>query len=370
MRCRIVRPTELSDRDVGAWRELACRAAEPNVFFEPEFLVPAARHLAPGAVRLVVAEDSGGWAACVAVHRAPRTGRLPIPCLTAWTHDYSGLEVPLVDADRALPAVETLLSRLRRALPGVLVAFPQVPDDGPFRAALGELMGGALVQPHRFRRAALRRRPAFTYLDGMRPKRRAELARKRRRLEERHRVDVRDRAGDPEAVEAFLRLEAAGWKGSGGTALASRSAHAAFFREMCAALGRAGRLELLALEVDGAPIAMKCNLIAGTRVFGFKQAYDEAWSSHSPGRLLDVDTMERFHARSGVDLLDTIASPRADAVNAAWPDRIPMGSLLVPARGPAGWAAARAVAAAVRARGRAPVARDAPVPEGVRPQAV
>lgn len=368
MHCRIARPGELSERDVGAWRDLARRAAEPNVFFEPEFLLPAARHLAPGAVRLAIAEDSDGWAACVAVRRAPRWGRLPVPCLTAWTHDYSGLEVPLVDADRAREASEALVSRLRRALPGVLVAFPQVPGDGPFQGVLGEIMGGALLQPHRFRRAALRRRPAFSYLDGMRPKRRAELARQRRRLEERHRVDVVDRAGDPEAVEAFLRMEAAGWKGAGGTAMASRRAHASFFREMCAALARAGRLELLALEVDGTPVAMKCNLLAGTRVFGFKQAYDEAWAAHSPGRLLDIDTMERFHARPGVDLLDTIASPRAEAVNAAWPDRIPVCSLLVPARGPAGPAAARAVAAAIRARRRAPEHGDE-VQEVARPRA-
>jgi hypothetical protein len=38
---RIRRLTELTDRDIALWRGLAVRAIEPNVFFEPEFVLAA-----------------------------------------------------------------------------------------------------------------------------------------------------------------------------------------------------------------------------------------------------------------------------------------------------------------------------------------
>lgn len=342
LQARLVRFGDLTDDDLRRWRDLAACAAEPNVFFEPEVLMAAVRHLAsPGAVRLaVVTAADGRWVCCAPVKREMAWGRLRLPVLTVWTHDLSGLEVPLVDAAVLGPAVRALLRLLRRPRNGLFAAFTQVPGDGPFRLALDECARGA-IEVARYERAALRRRPAFTYLDGMRGKRRQELTRMRRRLEERHEgVAVADMSADPAAVDTFLALEASGWKGREGTALAADPAHAAFFREACAALGAVGRLQVIALMADGRPVAMKCNGIAGNRVFGFKQAFDEALGAYSPGRLLDVDLMHDFHARAGAEVLDTIGSAHNETLNAMWPDRLVMSTVLVPARGPLGRAAA------------------------------
>lgn len=340
-RGRLVRFGDLTEDDLRRWRDLVACAAEPNVFFEPEVLMPAVRHLAsPGAVRLaVVTAADGRWVACAPVKREIAWGRLRLPVLAVWTHEFSGLEVPLVDAAVLGPAVRALLRLLRRPRNGLFAAFTQVPGDGPFHLALEECARGA-VEVARYERAALRRRPAFTYLDGMRGKRRQELARMRRRLEEHH-ADVRtvDMTGDPAALDAFLALEASGWKGREGTALGSDPAHAVFFRSACTALRAAGRLQVIALMADGRPVAMKCNGIAGNRVFGFKQAYDESMAAYSPGRLLDVDLMRDFHGRAGADVLDTIGSAHNETLNAMWPDRLVMTTVLVPARGPLGRAA-------------------------------
>ncbi|MCC6832093.1 MAG: GNAT family N-acetyltransferase [Thermoleophilia bacterium] len=341
LQARLVRFGDLTDDDLRRWRDLAACAAEPNVFFEPEVLMPAVRHLAsPGAVRLaVVTAADGRWVACAPVKREIAWGRLRLPVLAVWTHDFSGLEVPLVDAAELGPAVRALLRLLRRPRHGLFAAFTQIPGDGPFRLALEEFSRGG-VEVARYERAALRRRPTFTYLDAMRGKRRQELARMRRRLEEHHdAVAAVDMTTRPEAIDMFLALEASGWKGREGTALAADDASAAFFRDACTALRDAGRLQVIALVADGRPVAMKCNGIAGNRVFGFKQAFDESLGAYSPGRLLDVDLMHDFHARPGAEVLDTIGSAHNETLNAMWPDRLVMTTVLVPARGPLGRAA-------------------------------
>ncbi len=341
---RIVGFDDLTAHDIAAWRDLVGRSAEPNMFFEPEVLRSAVRHLArPGSVRLAVVEDAAGrWLACAPVTRVARWGRVPLPCLAVWGHDFCGLEVPLVDREHLRAAVAELLRAMRSPWRGVFAAFTQVPADGPFRAAVTEVLGGPEVEVARYERAALRRRPSFTYLDGMGSKRRGELARKRRRLEERHTgVAVEDMSDDPEGLATFLALEASGWKGREGTALASEPGHAAFFRETCEGLQEAGRLEIIALVADGRPIAMKCNGLAGDRVYGLKQAYDESMAAYSPGRLLDVDTMRSFHAREGAAVFDTIGSATSASLNSTWPDRLVISTLLVPARGPLGSLAAR-----------------------------
>ena len=80
-------------------------------------------------------------------------------------------------------------------------------------------------------RAMLERRPEDDYLSGMKTKRRRELDRQRRRLGEElggeGPAETVDRSEDPDAVADFLRLEAGGWKGREGTAMAAQERDAA-----------------------------------------------------------------------------------------------------------------------------------------------
>ena len=72
---------ELNPRDIAAWRELAARSAEPNPFFEPECVLPAARYLGETrrcdhALRTPstsgsCATASAQWAACSCWRWAP-----------------------------------------------------------------------------------------------------------------------------------------------------------------------------------------------------------------------------------------------------------------------------------------------------------
>jgi CelD/BcsL family acetyltransferase involved in cellulose biosynthesis len=353
LHARLVPLRDLAPGDLDAWRDLALRAVEPNPFFEPQVVLPAARGLGVEDLSLVVVTDAAGtWRACAPVRRVPRWRRLRLPCIEIWSHTYSGIEVPLACAESMPGAARLLVDHLRAQRGAAFVVVGQMPLDGPVDAAVRG-RGTRVVVLDRFERAVVRRRPQETYVaEAMKPKRRRDLERLRRRLERDTGGPVTcvDRADDPSAVEDFLALEAAGWKGANGTALACDTLHARFFREMCEGFARDGRLQLVSLSAGGRTIAMKCNLMASDRLFTFKQAYDEEFSDYSPGRLVEMDNLRHFHRSTTAVLMDSMAHPENRYINGLWPDRRPLGTLLVPARGPLGAIAGALVSLALAAR--------------------
>ncbi len=323
---------------VAAWRDLAARAAEPNPVNEPDVLLPAMTHLPRGdAARLLVVRRGREIDACLPVLPTARwRPKVPVPALVSWTHDYQLLGTPLVDGDRTRDTLAALLRapwRTRRA--ALLLALDGTGDDGPVARALDEAaeeLGGAALRWETHERAALVRRPDGTVapLSGSRRKR---VGRSRRALERvAGAVAVVDHAGDPAAVERFLALEAAGWKGRAGTAMAVRPADAAFFREVCARFADAGRLELRTLEVPAGPVAMQVALRAGDSVFHMKVAYAEEYGDHSPGVQLLVDYAERFPSEA-LTLRDSCTAAENVTESQVWPGRRRVSDVVVPFAG-------------------------------------
>src|SRR3546814_3334848 len=75
-------------------------------------------------------------------------------------------------------------------------------------------------------------------------------------------------------VDAFLDLEARGWKGRAGSALASHGETEAWFRAILAAAAEAGRLDMRALDLGGRPLAMLVHFLCPPGGFSFKTALD------------------------------------------------------------------------------------------------
>jgi CelD/BcsL family acetyltransferase involved in cellulose biosynthesis len=142
-------------------------------------------------------------------------------------------------------------------------------------------------------------------------------------------VAVHDRAGDLAATADFLELEASSWKGRTSTALGCAPPTAAFFEAMCDRARDTGQLEMLTLEAGGRTLAMACNLVAGGGVYHFKSAFDEEASRFSPGALLMLDVRDRFDA-GPVALRDSCADPGSSLFEELWPDRVPIGTLVLP----------------------------------------
>ncbi len=327
----------LGERDLELWHDLAASAGEPNPWYGPDFAMPAARVFAAHRPRMLVLEGDDRWLLAFPIGSPRPAALLASRAAVAWRYPWSSSTTPLVRAGYERVAADALAGWARHRL----VVFRQLALDGAFAPALLEAAGRAGVSVEflsRYERAAVQRDPEGRYRLEHRAGKRAADARRRLRALTRDFGPpvVRDRAGDPAAVEDFLTLEASGWKGDASTAFLSDPSHAAAFREVSARMRAAGQLEVLALEAGGELFAMQWNLVAGCTVFTSKVAYDRHHRRYGPGALLDYLALESFHA-SGHVLLDSCAHPGNEMLNQIYPDRLAMGFVAL-----AGGSAARA----------------------------
>lgn len=337
----------IGDRDLAAWRELAADALEPNPFFEPEAVLPAAA--VHGPAELVLIEAGDRLIGALPIVRAARWRKVPGACVAAWCHTDCFLGTPLLASDAPTEAIGALIDYTRHERNAGLLALEWLGTGGPVEAAVRSATAERGLKPieyQAFDRAALfRYGPDEVHAPALSGKRRGEMLRKRRQLAEHlgDPVEVRDGSGDPEAIEGFLRGEASGWKARERTHYLRSPQHADLFRETCRRFAAAGRLQLFVLSAGGTDVAWKVNFESGNTVFGFKTAYDDAFAAFSPGAQLAFDFVQIFRD-SSFATLDSCAAPDSELFNRLWPDRRPIRTLLVPTGG------ARGAAAAMRAR--------------------
>ncbi|HEX8192079.1 MAG TPA: GNAT family N-acetyltransferase [Allosphingosinicella sp.] len=326
------------------WDDLAADASEPNVFAERWFVEAGLRHMAaPGSVRTIPVWSDGGETliGLLPLRIAGRYGRTPVRHVQNWVHDHAFLGTPLVRRGRERAFWTGLLAAVDAApwAPGFL-HLTGMAEDGPVHRGLAEA-AAALGRPcavvHRMRRAMLEagQTPQAYYEAAVRKKKRKELGRLRSRLAELGdvRFETLERAEDaPLWCEDFLSLEAAGWKGKDGSALANAPSTAAFFREMFEGAFRAGKLEILRLAVDEKPIAMLVNLHAAGGGFSYKIAFDEDYARYSPGVMIEIENL-RLLARPGFAWMDSCAAEDHPMIDSLWMERRSIVRLTVPLSG-------------------------------------
>jgi len=132
------------------------------------------------------------------------------------------------------------------------------------------------------------------------------------------------------ALDIFLKLEDAGWKGARGTALAQAAGDAAFIRAAMSRLSATGMAEIITLSSGPEPVAAGLVLRQGRRAFYFKIAYDEKVAKLSPGVQLTLDLTQRLCADPSIDDVDSIAVARHPMIDHVWRDRLAVADLLVP----------------------------------------
>jgi len=361
---RIVPLDSISTSQRQAWERLAACAVEPNPFFEADFATTAARELGSGGVGLLVLERNERWEGCMPVVLQKVLGYRAT--VSTWYHPYSFLGTPLVDRDRVDDFARALIDSVRKREHARLLAIRRI-GDGPVLAALERAREDAegkaveIAFERSFQRPMLERRAEPDYLSGLKSRQRSELKRQRRRLAEALETEPTavDRTDFGSAADAFLQLEASGWKGERGTALASRKESARMFRALCRTLGPSGRLQMRSLQAGNRVLAMTCDLIAGDALFGFKTAYDEALRRYSPGIQLQVENFAAFHERRERRLLDSCSEPDGGAMENLWPDRRRIVTVAFGRRGPVTALAGRVLNSANRTRRRS-VEQSAP----------
>ena len=354
------------EQHVVEWRRLAAGALEPNPFYEPALMLPALRSLRADARVEVVLVFLQGAAAdsqprligLFPLQRISRYRGVPLACLQLWKHLHCFLCTPLVDAEHASESLAGLFDWLCAPSGAPLVELGFTAGDGAWARALEAFLretGRHSVVADSFSRALYRPAADFeTYIgSALARSKRREFQRLERRLAENGKLAFSElRPGEDPLpwLDAFLELEASGWKGRDGTAIASDPAQLRFFREGAAALAAEGRLGMLGLSLDGRWVALKCNFLAGRGGFAFKIAYDEKYARFSPGVLLEIETISRLHQRPEIDWMDSCAVPDHFMVNRLWTSRREITTRLIATGAASGRLFVRALPLLQRAR--------------------
>ena len=303
------------------WEALAAEAAEPNPFYEPWLLLPALdAYGTPQGLRCVAVRLDGRLAALFPMQLERRWRQMPVRALRSWRHRNMLVGTPLVRAKSAESAIRALL---QSGLAPVL-EFDWT-SGGPFYAELADAATQAglpwLVTEAYARAVLVRERdPRARFNSNMKNNVRRWQARLAAHGEV---TPVRLSAGDDAAkwLEQFLRLEAGGWKGKAGSALACREDDRRFAEQVFGEAFRRGRLLLTGLDLDGRPLARHWMLTGGEGAFTFKIAYDEAYAACSPGILAEVDNVRQFLENAGPRWIDSNTSRENTSYARVWKDR-------------------------------------------------
>lgn len=335
----VLRAIDWRDMDqpeaIARWDALARQASEPNPFLESWYLLPALRALKPARVQLWCLEQSDALIGLLPVAATRSYYGRPIPHLAGWTHPNSFLGAPLVarGAEEAFWRAVLTHADTHAGL-GLFLHLADLPLTGVLADALRSLLG---QRPHglvwREERAMLASPLSpEAYLEAsMSGKKRKELRRQHARLSETGALAVerhRDATDLPAWIEHFLTLEAAGWKGKAGSALACRTDTAALFREAMCGAAQTGRLERLALTLDGQPIAMLANLLTPPMAFSYKTAFDEDLARFSPGVLLQRENLALLDDAT-IAACDSCAAADHPMIDHIWRERRAVGRVSI-----------------------------------------
>jgi CelD/BcsL family acetyltransferase involved in cellulose biosynthesis len=129
---------------------------------------------------------------------------------------------------------------------------------------------------------------------------RSDLRRRRRRLAERGEVSVEVSDGSERLDELLaegFRVEAAGWKGRAGTAIASRAETHRFYVDVAGWAATMGILRLAFLRVGERPVAFMYAFEDERAFYNIKTGYEPAFSEFAPARLLLSEMVQRAFVR-------------------------------------------------------------------------
>ncbi|MBO9724948.1 MAG: GNAT family N-acetyltransferase [Novosphingobium sp.] len=336
-------PWQALETEVPAWDRLALDASEPNPFFESWYLLPSLRHLPQTeAVMILRFEIGGRLAGLLPILRSPRYYRWPVPNLASWLHDNCFCGAPLVRRGAEIAFWRAVLDWAdETAGRALFLHLRGIPLEGPLHAALSQV----LTDRHRHAEVVLREDRALlasdlspdAYLEtSLSGKKRKELRRQASRLAELGTLAVERRADADDLAawrDAFLALEASGWKGKAGSALANHPATDSLFRDSLQGAAERGRLKRLALTLDGRPIAMLASFLTPPGAYSFKTAFDEDYSRFSPGVLLQRENL-RILERADIDWTDSCAAADHPMIDHLWRERRTMACLSIAIGGP------------------------------------
>jgi CelD/BcsL family acetyltransferase involved in cellulose biosynthesis len=329
---------------VTQWKELASRALVQNIFYEPEFALPASIPFGEGVELLVVTTEVSPLSRMVGlwpVRRSRRRWGLPVSVLVGWTHPYAPSGVPLLDREQAANALGVLLraGELFRDLPR-RAFLSNIPDEGPFAELLSSLASTQNLRSQAFNqhtRAKLDAQPNDKYFDKTlssrtQSKLRQELRRIHREGQVSFETIVEPQAVN-EAIEDYIALEGRGWKGRTGTAISCSPQESEFLRRTAQALSGDGRIRIHRLRLNGSTLASSVTFLSPSMAWYAKISYDESQAKNSPGSHLVMHATEEFLRDPALDWADSCAPPDHPLMRKFWGESLLIANRLVDGTG-------------------------------------
>ncbi|GHC76206.1 GNAT family N-acetyltransferase [Limoniibacter endophyticus] len=322
---------------------LCARAIEPNVFFNPRFLAPAMPRLQSKEIRLAVIrdrnDDRNRLRMLVPFSVERHFSILGQSYLRSWATPFGPLGIPLIDCDDPVSVVEDFLAiigRPRLKLPDVFV-FPRMRLKGAasnvIQAACKRLDLPFLLTDVTSRACLNSDLESSDYLKShVSAHHRGEWRRLRRRLSEAGTLEYhlfRSREDIRRETEAFLTLEASGWKGRMRTAMVIDRLQAAFAREAIHRLAERDLCRIHALKLNGRTIASLVVFIENGVAYTWKTAYDEDYAAYSPGALLMVEATRTHLEDPNILMTDSCAFAENKLMNKVWKERIEIGTIMI-----------------------------------------
>ncbi len=124
--------------------------------------------------------------------------------------------------------------------------------------------------------------------------------------------------GVEHALEEMFQVEASGWKGKRGTAIASRAETTDFYTDVARWAADRGWLRIATLRLDGRAIACDYSLEFDGVWYSLKSGYDEAYRAAGPGALLLREQLRHCFAER-VSCLELLG--QEDSFKLSWTDR-------------------------------------------------
>ena len=325
------------------WDALADAVGAPP-WWRPGWVDAWSRAFGTGSLTIVAVRRDGALVGVLPLHRVGADLR------STTNYHTPSFGLLAVDDQARHELAATALAHAGRRLS---IAF--LPEDGRSLQALEAVAGGA--GGGRWHRRVLEHCPYLVTdgTSGAAPALRGHLVRELRRRERRlaGRGDLAFEVHDGRTDLAGLladgfAVEAAGWKGARGSAIASRPATSAFYAAVASFLAARGSLRLAFLRLDGRPFAFDFAVEEAGVHSLLKTGYDPAFRADGPGMLLRARMIERAYA-SDIVRYDFLG--RDDPWKREWTTLVEDQILFQAFRGPlaiADWAAQRYLRPAAR----------------------
>ena len=259
--------------------------------------------------------------------------------IRAWSNSYGPYGIPIVERREASRILDDLLSTLgdpKLGMPKVLV-LPDVMMQSP---VIATLRGVAIGRGLPVMTTASVQRPFLQsdkdgvdyFKDTLSSSTRRNYRRLRRNLEAlgdfeyevaRNPTDVRF------AMEEFLLLENAGWKGRQKTSLAAERFRAAFAREAINNLAERDLVRIHAFKLDGRVVASLIVLVQSGHAWTWKTTYDEALAQYSIGTMLMMETTESHLDDPNIQITDSCAVEDHPVMTRLWSERREFATMII-----------------------------------------